>query len=1273
MSAATPPPNFKPRSAAGTPGEVEPKAAPAAGTSAAAPPRAAAPTAPGGTPSYTPSSSPSGATGSTLAPSPAGGTSNTAPPGWSTPGSAPRPASAAPSSEPSSEVPTPQSRTAQPSGDGPQRRSAQQDASQHLKSAASQQVKERVPYADKLEAGKKIADARREGGTRAAAEEAAGQGGAAAARAGATLLTGGLSDTAGAAAPQINKAIDKVGEAAGKGAFKATAAVAAAAASVAVAIVIFLMGGLTSIVGAITGTSSYPPAPTVDQCESMPENWCDVVYEAQKTTHNKSVPVPWTVLAGVARVATDFGRTSPYDTTDRDPMRETPPFLAANYAAADTAGSATGGTVAYNSGSLAWGGHSNGAIPAGALCGIPWAPGFKIECSAKTALDQLNEKYKAEHGGRSLTINSSYRDFAGQVYQRNRWCAQGACGNAAKPGTSNHGWAVAVDLGSFGAIGDFSSPNYKWMMANGPAFGWHHPPNMQAGGKGPLEPWHWEFRGTSTSGGASPQASARGVAGTVTAGLSAAVGNLSGCSVSNPREDIGGTGRQASGPFLLLPAAAKSMSDEGQNPQNPCDSAAFLALKLAETAAEVRSEDGAPDFGDTEEASAFWQKVLQRASVVADPDNPAGECTAATEGATVDQMIDAIWNCELSQADSLHVGSNVTVDGGNVSYAELDRATGQATLLAEAKAVAWASSRYGEAQCSETDATAGVFPLTAEAAASVGVAERCDQQQNIRAAAQLVIAGESIELKDRKSPAGPFGPLVGGWANIPAALGPDFALFPVVGPRTTWNPSEQCAALIDTYVVAAAGAGSPFADLARAEARPLETAKYEEHLGPWPASASSACSGATPTDLAAHAVVAAQAHLTDQPGVIVSRDDEGPLVEAPPTQGHQDADLAEEDAPLPQLAGGGPGFSVGRSPAAITDTQALLGLAAWFNWEAQEAPVATPAVFGVHSAVQRLSTTGNPAAIGPVSTGPQFAATPWTTRVTEWAIFYGGVTRPYDSHGERTGSLVASLTGISGQYAAVAGDASTQAATIIEAAKRYLGTPYAWGGGGKNGPTAGTTGIVGFDCSGLTEYAFSQAGYDIGGWTGTQKDVGTAVASMADAQPGDLLFFGSPIRHVAIYMGDNQLIHAPKPGDVVKIVAVYETPVLIKRVIEPRTATGGVDGWITGALGILYKNGFPQGANDAADLKLIIDKESSGNPAAVNKSDSNWVAGRPSFGLMQTIPTTFDAHALPGYTDKADPVAQIIAGARYAQKRYGGLANVPGVVAVRNGQPYVGY
>lgn len=100
----------------------------------------------------------------------------------------------------------------------------------------------------------------------------------------------------------------------------------------------------------------------------------------------------------------------------------------------------------------------------------------------------------------------------------------------------------------------------------------------------------------------------------------------------------------------------------------------------------------------------------------------------------------------------------------------------------------------------------------------------------------------------------------------------------------------------------------------------------------------------------------------------------------------------------------------------------------------------------------------------------------------------------------------------------------------------------------------------------------------------------------------------------------------------------------------------------------------PVTEENIAAVNLIVEKESSWNPDAQNNTDSNAQRGTPSQGLMQTIPTTFQENALPGYDQNIrDPLSNLIAGIRYAVKRYGSLQNVPGVAAVARGEAYRGY
>jgi len=140
-----------------------------------------------------------------------------------------------------------------------------------------------------------------------------------------------------------------------------------------------------------------------------------------------------------------------------------------------------------------WGDHENGRIPLRELCPITWAPGQMLKCSARDDLAAMNAAYRTEFGT-DIAITDSYRDYAGQVAAKAAWCAKGACQMAAEPGTSNHGWALTLDLG--GGINVWGSTQRAWMVANAPSFGWVSPSWAQQGA-GKEEPWHWEYIGSA--------------------------------------------------------------------------------------------------------------------------------------------------------------------------------------------------------------------------------------------------------------------------------------------------------------------------------------------------------------------------------------------------------------------------------------------------------------------------------------------------------------------------------------------------------------------------------------------------------------------------------------------------------------------------------------------------------------------------------------------------------------------------------------------------------
>lgn len=95
---------------------------------------------------------------------------------------------------------------------------------------------------------------------------------------------------------------------------------------------------------------------------------------------------------------------------------------------------------------------------------------------------------------------------------------------------------------------------------------------------------------------------------------------------------------------------------------------------------------------------------------------------------------------------------------------------------------------------------------------------------------------------------------------------------------------------------------------------------------------------------------------------------------------------------------------------------------------------------------------------------------------------------------------------------------------VVSIARRYLGAPYRWAASGPNS----------FDCSGFTMFVYRQVGVRLPHSSRAQIHVGERV-SRSNLAPGDLVFFGSPIHHVGMYVGGGMYIHAPRTGDVVKI------------------------------------------------------------------------------------------------------------------------------------------
>ncbi|WP_233571195.1 D-alanyl-D-alanine carboxypeptidase family protein [Nocardiopsis sp. Huas11] len=142
--------------------------------------------------------------------------------------------------------------------------------------------------------------------------------------------------------------------------------------------------------------------------------------------------------------------------------------------ASDDHGCTAGGSLA---------GHGNGRIPEGLLCPLP-QPGERLRADAAQAFIELDGAFRSEFG-RQMCVADSYRPYHEQV----RLFEEMLPGMAAKPGTSQHGLGVAVDL--CGGVHQVGTPEHEWMLDTGPDYGWDNPDWARGG----FEPWHWEFTG----------------------------------------------------------------------------------------------------------------------------------------------------------------------------------------------------------------------------------------------------------------------------------------------------------------------------------------------------------------------------------------------------------------------------------------------------------------------------------------------------------------------------------------------------------------------------------------------------------------------------------------------------------------------------------------------------------------------------------------------------------------------------------------------------------
>lgn len=263
------------------------------------------------------------------------------------------------------------------------------------------------------------------------------------------------------------------------------------------------------------------------------------------------------------------------------------------------------------------------------------------------------------------------------------------------------------------------------------------------------------------------------------------------------------------GPLLLSPnrLALYGYDTTAEDLQNICTSTSVLASRMAQVRDQLLEGSGidletivnAAKAGSPEAAKfieTFWAQVMDRVGILGSVNDAA--CEAPSKGDLSAEewggkTIDIIWACQLSTA-GVELVTAAEELGGVWNYTTGSASESATESIREALGVAWAFSKWGTADCKADADVAGVFPLTQATFDTYKDPEiggdRCDPVANITAAARAFAAGEATAPAQRSTAGGPFAPMRGGWANIPAALGPPAvaADFVKAGP---WQPAGE--------------------------------------------------------------------------------------------------------------------------------------------------------------------------------------------------------------------------------------------------------------------------------------------------------------------------------------------------------------------------------------------------------------------------------------------------------------------------------------------------
>ena len=254
---------------------------------------------------------------------------------------------------------------------------------------------------------------------------------------------------------------------------------------------------------------------------------------------------------------------------------------------------------------------------------------------------------------------------------------------------------------------------------------------------------------------------------------------------------------------------------------------------------------------------------------------------------------------------------------------------------------------------------------------------------------------------------------------------------------------------------------------------------------------------------------------------------------------------------------------------------------------------------------------------------------------------------------------------VNGVAAAGSGATGVTGADVVTDAKQYLGVPYRYGG---------TDPATGLDCSALVQRTYADLGISLPRTSQLQSTQGAPVASLAQAQPGDLVCFGSPATHIGIYAGYGTMVVAPHTGTDVQIQQITQPPSAIRRIVGGPSGSGGYVGSTGSVLSVtpsVIASRPAALAGPTAYAATFAAAEAryqlpAGLLSAVAKVESNYrpdaVSSAGAVGLMQLMPATAKALGV----DPTVPAQAIDGAARLLSGELAKYGSVPLALAAYN-------